>query len=186
MRDKEDLKMSLIFIGKMNTPNYIAESTDITNDGNIVGASIIGATVLLTDTGVWKVILPDMTLEDYALPISFNGSVDIGAVHIDQQLTESVEIVPLYDTKTVAVPGTAESLEAVDTYAVSIGVFPLTGNAGAVYFGNSGVDRITSKQLIVTDSPVYMDAPLGYKLNLKTLFIDADEAGDGVYYVYLA
>jgi hypothetical protein len=176
----------LIFVGKMNVPNYTALSTDVVANA-IPGASIIGAIVLLTDTAIWKIILPDLTLADYALPISFNGSVDIGAVHIDQQISESVEVAPYYDTKSVAVPGTSESLTSTDVYVVSLIVYPKTTNLGNVFFGNSSVDRLTSKQMIIgaTNTSVGVDVPLGNKFNLKNWYLDADSAGDGLQFTYL-
>lgn len=179
--------MALTFIGKLNTPNYLALSSDVGLDGIIPGAAIKGAIIFLTDTQIWKIIKDDLTLEDYALPISFNGSVDIGAVHLDQQLTESVELSPLYDTKLVTVPGTAEPLKATDVYAVSLLVFPKTGNIGNVYLGTSGVDKTTSKQIIVTPTTPYIsfDVPTGNKLNLADFYIDADNGTDGVYFMYL-
>jgi hypothetical protein len=180
--------MSLVFVGKMNVPNYTALSTDVVANA-IPGASIIGAIVLLTDTAIWKIILPDLTLADYALPISFNGSVDIGAVHLDQNIAESVELGFFHDAKSVAVPGTSESLTSTDVYVVSVAVYPKTAsvNVGNIYFGNSAVDRSTSKQFIITsaNSGIAIDVGVGNKLNLKSLFIDSDNAGDGVEFNYL-
>lgn len=179
--------MAVTFIGKLNTPNYTALSTDIALDGTLPKAYIIGATVLLTDTNIWKVVKDDLTLADYALPISFNGSVDIGAVHIDQQLSESVELAPYYDTKSVTVPGTAEALSLTDIYFVSMTVMPKPTNGSPVYFGTSGVDKTTSKQLTIQPSStgIAIDAPLGYKLNLADFYIDSDIAGEGVNFIYL-
>jgi hypothetical protein len=185
-KGQEDI-MTVIYIGDMNVPNYTALSSDINLDGTITRVSKKGRIVLLTDTGIWKVVLEDLTLADYALPISFNGSVDIGAVHLDQQLTESVKLSPNYDTRLVTVPGTAEQLKSTDVYAISLLVFPKSGNVGNVYFGTSGVDKVTSKQIIITPTTPYVgfDVPIGNKLNLSEFYVDADNGNDGVYFMYI-
>jgi hypothetical protein len=72
--------MTLIKLGSDNVPNFIALSSDITIDDKIVGASIIGGTVYLTDTSAWKIIKSDLTLDDYFLPITLSGSVSLGTV----------------------------------------------------------------------------------------------------------
>jgi hypothetical protein len=178
--------MTLIYLGKLNVPNYTALSTDVAANA-IAGASMKGGIVLLTDTAIWKIILDDLTLADYALPISFNGSVDIGAVHLDQQLTDSVEVAPYYNTMSVSVPGTSESLVATDVYAITVTAWPKTTNVGTVYLGTSGVDKTTSQQIVLAtgSSGVSIDTPVAYKLNLKNLYIDAVNAGDGVNFMYL-
>jgi hypothetical protein len=187
-RDKGGL-MSVIFVGNMNVPNYLINTTDMELDGTVTGISKKGNTVLDVDTSLWYVVDDDLVLQNYALPISFNGSVDIGAVHLDQNISESVEVGFFHDTKSVAVPGTAESLTSTDVYVVSVAVYPKTAstNVGNIYFGNSAVDRATSKQFIITptNSGIGIDVSLGNKLNLKSLFIDADNAGDGVEFNYL-
>jgi len=182
--------MAVIFIGPLNVPNYTALSSDIGLDGIIPGVARKGNVVLLTDTGIWKVVLDDLTLGDYALPISFNGSVDIGAVHLSQDLTDSIEISPVSGTKSVTVPGTAEALAGSDLFAMSLNVFPIPGNAGNVYLGDAGVDKTTSQQIILAPSSggVSVEAPVGYKINLADWYIDceAGNAGDGVKFIYLA
>lgn len=179
--------MALTFIGKMNVPNYTALSTDVTSGNTIDHAVIVGATILLTDTAVWKIIKSDLTLEDYALPISFNGSVDIGAVHLDQNLSDSVELSPVSGAKAVTVAGTAEPLALTNIYFISMLVQPRIGNIGNVYLGDSGVDRTTSQQIIIIPSGagVVIDAPVGYKHNLAKWYIDAANSNDGVRYTYL-
>jgi hypothetical protein len=185
MRGKE-VYMAMTFIGKLNVPNYLALSTDIGLDDTITGVNIVGATVLLTDTYVWKIVKSDLTLEDYALPISFNGSVDIGAVHLDQNLTDSIAIHPVSGAKAVTVPGTAEALSGTNIYFISMIVQPKVGNIGNVYFGDSGVDKTTSQQIIIAPSTtaIIVDAPIGYKNNLANWYIDAINANDGVRYTY--
>ena len=180
--------MALIYLGKLNVPNYTALSTDVGLDGKIPLASMKGGVVLLTDTAIWKIILDDLTLADYALPISFNGSVDIGAVHLDQQLTDSVEVVPYVGTKSIAVSGTSESLVATDIFVITATVYPKPDNVGNIFFGNSGVDPLSPNQQIILapgSSGVSVDVPVAYKFNLKNFYIDAVTPGDGVNFIYL-
>jgi hypothetical protein len=182
--------MSLIFVGKMNVPTYTCLDADIIANA-VAGASIVGGTIFVTDTTVWKIIKSDLTLADYVLPVevTVTSDIDIGAIHIDQQISESVELGFFHDAKSVAVPGTSESLTSTDVYVVSVAVYPKTAsvNVGNIYFGNSAVDRSTSKQFIITsaNSGIAIDVGVGNKLNLKSLFIDADNAGDGVEFNYL-
>src|SRR5258706_1012255 len=62
--------MALTILGHNNVPTYLALSTDINMDGTITGASFIGKTILLTDTSSWKIILEDLTLDDFVFPVS--------------------------------------------------------------------------------------------------------------------
>ncbi len=48
--------------------DYIALSSDIA-DNKIVGASRVGGVVYLSNTGAYKVILPDLTLADFKQPV---------------------------------------------------------------------------------------------------------------------
>lgn len=60
--------MTLYLVNNMDyDPTYIAVSGDIV-DNKISGAAIIGATIYLTDTQAWKIVLPDLTLDDYVFP----------------------------------------------------------------------------------------------------------------------
>ena len=59
--------MALKFIDRNNFPTYLAVSTDV-SDSKISGASLIGKTVFLTDTGAWKIIDQDETLVDFYFP----------------------------------------------------------------------------------------------------------------------
>jgi hypothetical protein len=65
--------MTLVYIRKDSSPNYVALSTDI-QSSKITGANIIGATVFLTDTGQWKIISSDLTLHDYVIAITTTSS----------------------------------------------------------------------------------------------------------------
>ena len=59
--------------------NYLALSTDIASS-KIPGAVLVGRLVFLTDSGVTKVILPNLELADYAMPTAFSGTISVGAV----------------------------------------------------------------------------------------------------------
>ncbi len=59
--------MALTRIDKDNIPMYLALSSDIVG-GAIPGANAIGKTVYLTDTASWKIILDDLTLDDFVFP----------------------------------------------------------------------------------------------------------------------
>lgn len=65
--------MAVKFIGKHNTPSYLALSSDVNLDGTISGANIFGCTILLTDTSEWKIITGDLTIEDWVFPVD-NGN----------------------------------------------------------------------------------------------------------------
>ena len=72
--------MALSLKDEMSVPNYTALSTDIVG-GKIDGATLIGGTVLVTDTDIWYIIRPDLTLATYSLPVSIAGDITIGAVN---------------------------------------------------------------------------------------------------------
>jgi len=60
--------MTLTFVGKGNTPTYIALSTDISGS-KIDGVSIIGATVYTTDDQSWYIVTgSDLLLGEYVSP----------------------------------------------------------------------------------------------------------------------
>lgn len=48
--------------------NYLALTTDIV-DNKIAGASKVGGIVYLSNSGAYKVILPDLTLADFKQPV---------------------------------------------------------------------------------------------------------------------
>lgn len=48
--------------------DYVALSSDIANN-KIVGASKIGGIIYLSNTGAYKIILPDLTLADFKQPV---------------------------------------------------------------------------------------------------------------------
>jgi len=205
--------MTLVFVGQMNVPTYTALSTDIVAS-EIDGAIRIGATVFLTDTAAWKIVLPDLTLGDYTLPVNITlaGDLEIGAVEIkdattatravvganglavnafvnriDQSVAESNTLSPVYGTQAVAVPGTAEPLVGSSTKAIAIVVFTKEGNTDEVYVGTAAVDKTSSKQMILAPGgTLSIDAPLGYTLNLANWYVDAVVAGEGVNFIALS
>jgi hypothetical protein len=181
------------FTGNMNVPNYTCLTTDITagvfsgtNASGVAVKAEPGRVVFVTDSEEWLIVRADGVLVPYSLPVEVTAS--IGAVSVDQPLDDSIEIAPVYDTHSVTAPGSAEALESVDIYCISVLVSPKAGNFGNVYFGDADVDKTTSKQIVIvpTSAPISIDAPLGYKLNLHKFYIDADTGGDGVNFIYLA
>lgn len=59
--------MAVTLISIYSFPAYLALSTDIVE--NKIDAKMIGKTVYLTDTGVWKIITAgDGTVVDFKLP----------------------------------------------------------------------------------------------------------------------
>jgi len=111
--------MALKFISQESEPSYIALSTDIADD-KITGAVAIGKKVYLTDTSVWKIIKPDLTLGDYAIPASFSGDITLGTVSIDQTTPG--------DTNGVAV---GESAAGSDGLGNHIAVITAPGSVGS-------------------------------------------------------
>lgn len=59
--------MALIQVDNMYC-TYIALTTDVV-DNKIAGASKIGGIVYLTNSGAYKIILPDLTLADFKQPV---------------------------------------------------------------------------------------------------------------------
>ncbi len=142
--------MTLKFIRKDTAPTYIALSSDIVTN-QIAGASIIGGTVFLTDTGDWKVISDDLTLENYTLPVVFGGSITIGTV-------------------TQGNPGSNPWLVSVVRPSISHGVsgvpFTSVDQSGGVA---SITDAPTSGQkIVVTDIFVSVDSKMAVTFKEET------------------
>jgi len=79
--------MTLHFVSRDISPNYTALSTDISG-GKIAGANIIGATIYLTDTNVWKIINYDLSIGNYS-----EGGSDVNAEYSAQ--TQSSAVFPI-------------------------------------------------------------------------------------------
>jgi hypothetical protein len=184
--------MAIVYNGRMNMPNYTCLSSDITAGKftDVTKAAQPGMIVFASDTSEWYIVRADGVFVPYSLPveITVTSPIDIGSVSIDQPLTDSLEIAPVYGYKQIGTPGTAEPLVGVDTYVMSFTVFPRPANSGTVYFGDADVDRTTSQQILIakTSSGLSIEAPTGYKLNLKKFYIDVDTGTDGVNFLYFA
>jgi hypothetical protein len=181
--------MSVVFVGALNTPNFICLSSDIVANA-LSGAVRPGNTIFAYDTAEWWIIEPDLTLSQYALPVQITidpGTVTIGEVSIDQPVASATHIAPYYGTQSVATPGTAEPLVASATYVLSLTVWPKLSNTDDVYFGTSIVDKDTSQQIILSPggSSAIIDAPLGYKVDVHNWYVDAKVGTEGVNYMYM-
>jgi hypothetical protein len=180
--------MATIFVGKNCTPTFVCLSTDIIGNA-LPGASLVGATIFCTDNSEWHIILPDLSLAEYVLPvnISLAGNVVIGKISVDQPLTDSIALSPYYAIQSVSSPGTAVALMSSATYVISVVIYPKTTNTSSIYIGTSAVDKTTSTQMIIAagGTPISIDAPLGYKLNLNEWYVDAVTAGEGCFFIYL-
>ena len=92
-------------------------------------------------------------------------------------------------TKAVTAAGTALAFFTTET---TVRKFWLVAkkvggaNAGNVYIGDSTVDRTTSQQLVLAPGDYWeLDTPQHSSIDLSTLYVDADNAADGVTGGYL-
>ena len=182
--------MALSFLGLKSDPMYLCLSSDIGLDNKIVGANVVGGKIFLTDTKLWKLILLDLTLQDFAYPTEITidpGTITIGEVEIHQPVADAIAISPHYGTQSVGTSGVAQPLISSATYAISLLVFPKPANTSSIYFGTSAVNKTNSKQIVIAPSTgvVSIDAPVGYKLGVNTFFVDSDVNGEGVNFMYL-
>jgi len=181
------------FTGRMNIPNYTCLTTDITaavfSGTNASGQAVKaepGLVVFVTDSSEWLIAEADGTLVPYSIPVEVTTS--IGAVNIDQPLVDSITVGPIAGTIGVSSPGTRVCLVIVPTPCISIFVSPLSNNTGAVYFGDSDVknDTVAHKEIVLAkgSNGLSIDAPVGYKLDVLDFYIDADNGGDGINFIY--
>lgn len=91
--------MTLVYVTNKKSPNYIAESSDIEDNGSIIGASRIGNTVYLIDTEEWKIVLPNLKVSPYV----FSGGI--------------AGVAPEYDSSEV---GTVDATTVVVTFSEDI------------------------------------------------------------------
>jgi len=104
-----------------------------------------------------------------------------------QTVANSIKASPVGDSKVVASSGTAVPLVASSTDAIGLIVQAKIDNTGAVYFGDSNVDKSTSKQIELLQSQTFtVSAPSGYKIDVNEQYIDADNNNDGVNFIYYA
>jgi len=200
--------MAVTFIGKLNFPNYSFLNSDINLDGTVDGVSIIGAICYVTDTFEWKIVLSDLTVGEWTLPVevTVSSEIEIGKIvikddttattaavganglavdayinKIDQSVAESTTLSPLYTNQAVSVPGTAEPLAASSTKVIMALVMARTTNLGEIFIGTAAVDKDSSKQMtLAPGATVSIDAPLGFNFNLNSWYVDATNANDAV------
>ena len=117
------------------------------------------------------------------------GDNNIGNVDIDSLPTvaNSIKVSPVGGEETVDASGIAQPLVGVSTDAQMLFVQAKTGNTGAIYFGDSAVDKTSSKQTTLLQSQaITVSVDGGYKLDINEFYIDADNNDDGVDFVYMA
>ncbi|KKK78678.1 hypothetical protein LCGC14_2841150 [marine sediment metagenome] len=103
-----------------------------------------------------------------------------------QTVANSIKVSPVGGAETVDASGTAQPLVGVSTDAQMLFVQAKSGNTGAIYFGDSAVDKTSSKQTTLLQSQaVTVSVDGGYKLDINEFFIDADNNDDGVDFLYL-
>lgn len=92
-------------------------------------------------------------------------------------------------SQTVTTPGTGVAIRGVSTEVIWFTVVAKkTGgdNTGVVYFGDSEVDNTATQEIPLSPGDSFsFTAPEGAKVNLTNWYIDADNSGDGVTFVYL-
>ena len=100
-----------------------------------------------------------------------------------------VKSTPTILTQAVAVPGTAEALVAAETFAVYVLLTACKvdgDNSTDVFVGTAAVDKTSSWQnYLEPGDTIEITAPVGYKIDLNELYIDATTAADGVTGWYL-
>lgn len=84
----------------------------------------------------------------------------------------------LEESKTVAAAGTPETLVATDTYVRSVVIYPLRTNTEAVYVGT--LEDAGDQHII---APIAIEAPDGTRMNLKDIWLDVVESGEGVTFI---
>ncbi len=91
--------------------------------------------------------------------------------------------------QTVTTPGTAVGLTTGTVWArgLSFMAKKATGNnTGAVYVGDSSVDAVTNQQMQMNPLDFYEpDIPEDVCVDLKDLYVDAGNSGDGVIAHYI-
>ncbi len=139
----------------------------------------------VTVTAKGTYLAPGIALNDVELSV---GDVNIGDVDIASQPTVALsrKVSPVGGAETVDASGTGQPLVGVSTDAQMLFVQAKSGNTGAVYFGDSAVDKTSSKQTTLLQSQaITVSVDGGYKLDINEFFIDADNNDDGVDFLYL-
>jgi hypothetical protein len=88
--------------------------------------------------------------------------------------------------KTVTLAGTAEALVATETWVRKLSIKALAANAGVVYVGTSTVSSADGYQLAAgVELPLTDLLPdEGSNFKLDEIYIDSDNNGDGVCFLY--
>jgi len=152
---------------------------------------IAGQAGIAAGTGVDGAAVPRVSLAtDVPLPagtnaigkLAANDGVDIGDV--DVASIARTKKTPTSITEVVSTPGTAVPIAGGATEVVYfiLEAKKASGpNAGVVYIGDSSVDKTANQQnRLVPGAKYEFSAPVGTKIDLQDLYIDADNAGDGV------
>jgi hypothetical protein len=118
------------------------------------------------------------------------GNLAAAAADLNELTAAPVAKVPLAITaKTVTTPGTAEALVGSETYVRSLTLQAKKAagdNTGNVFIGVSGLDQGVNEMIELEPGQTFtLTAPAGTKINIATLYIDADNAGDGVVGIYI-
>ena len=122
---------------------------------------------------------------DY-IPFIVDAFGRLHTITTPQTIANSIKVSPIGGEETVDASGTAQPLVGVSTDAQMLFVQAKTGNTGAIYFGDSAVDKTSSKQTTLLQSQaVTVSVDGGYKLDINEFFIDADNNDDGVDFLYL-
>jgi len=201
------------FVGRMNVPNYKAESTDLSG-GILPGVTQAGLVIYFTDTKSWKIVVDGAgTLADYVLPmnVTIAGDIEVGSVEIknstddtratvdadglwvrsvvrdiDQPLDSARNLAPYFGEQNVASSGIAEPLLPSATYAAMILVWGKSTNVGEICFGTAAVNKISSRQIVLSPgSMTSIDVPLAYRIGIHQFYVDADNNNDGVQFFYM-
>jgi hypothetical protein len=110
-----------------------------------------------------------------------------GLTYSQPAVSDSVKVSPVGSAKTVTTAGTGVPLVASATPAQMLYVRAKSTNTNNIYFGNSAVDKDTSKQVVlVANQAVVVEASGGYRLDVYEFYIDADTNGEGVDFLYVA
>jgi len=86
-------------------------------------------------------------------------------------------------TKTVSSAGTAERLSATDVYVFWLTIQADPSNTGNVYLGGDSVSSSSGIQLAPGDSHHFPPISRYYVYNLKNIWVDVGEDGEGVKYI---
>jgi len=90
-------------------------------------------------------------------------------------------------SKTVTTSGTAVPLVAASTPVYMLYVRAKNANTGAIYFGDSAVDKTTSQQVILSaGDSVTITPPHGNRVDLVDFYIDAAINLEGVDLLYIS